>query len=786
MLRNARGLLLLALVLMLVAVGATYYRQKRRQARHEPRPPQTLPNDTELSATTWVWRKDETTFGMVEVRAKRFRQLKAPSLVEIEDVEVLVYKNQGHDLDRIRTPKAQFDDDKGTLYADGEVDIALGLAVEGPPHGHQLRIHSTGVTYEAKTGKARTDRAATFTFDEGDGKSVGASYDPTAGKLEMLAQVELTWRGKDPTKPPMKIETGQATYMEKDAYVLLGPSSRLTHDTSVLEAGEAIVTLNDEGTIDEVEAAAAHGTDNQPGRQLQYSAGRLHMKLTPKGEIEKVSGEPDARLLSVSDTARTTVSSFRVDLDFDTASGGSVLKQAVTSGNTVLESVPLPRPGAQLPETRILHSDRVALKMRPGGQELDTVESLTPCHLEFLPNRAGQRHRTLDASHLFVAYGSDNVIQSLRAEDAATRTEPETPVVQAGQKPKKPGDPILTRSKNMKADFDKNGELARMEQWDDFTYQEGERRARANRAILEQTRDLITLDGNARVWDSSGTTAANHILMDQKSGDVDAEGNVVSTRMPDRKGNSSAILSNDEPLEATAARMRTAGRNHQFHYEGQAIAWQGSNRLWADAIDIDRAARNLSASGHVRTRFMEKEKKENGSAADGAATKTAGAAQPPAAQPPAAQPPAAQAPPKAPSFVTVEAGTLVYTEADRVAHYAGGSHMVRPGMDVKASEIRAFLNDAKADSSLDHAISDGQVVVVRTEPDRSLTGTGEHSEYYTKDERILMKGGHPTLVDSVRGTTRGEELTYYVDDDKLIVNGAQKDLVTTRVLRRHH
>ena len=110
MLRNARGLLLLALVLMLVAVGATYYRQKRRQARHEPRPPQTLPNDTELSATTWVWRKDETTFGMVEVRAKRFRHLKAPSLVEIEDVEVLVYKNQGHDLDRIRTPTAQFDD----------------------------------------------------------------------------------------------------------------------------------------------------------------------------------------------------------------------------------------------------------------------------------------------------------------------------------------------------------------------------------------------------------------------------------------------------------------------------------------------------------------------------------------------------------------------------------------------------------------------------------------------------------------------------------------------------
>jgi lipopolysaccharide export system protein LptA len=759
-------LLLLALVLMMGAVGAIYFRQKRRQARHEPRPPVSLPFNKELEATTWVWRKDEATHGMVEVRAKRFSQLKAPSLVEIEDVEVLVYKNEGKDLDRIRTAKAQFDDDKGTLYSDAPVDIELGLAVEGPQHGHQLKIHSSGVTYEAKSGKANTALAATFEFDEGDGKAVGASYDPALGKLEMNSQVELHWRGKDPKSEPMKIETGQATYLEKDAYVLLGPWSRLTRGSTVVEAGEAVVTLNDEGTIDTIEATLAHGTDSQPGRQLQYSAGRLNMKLTPKGEVEKVAGEPDARLLSVTDAARTTVSCFRVDLDFDGSAPGSPLKQAVTSGNTVLESAPIPRPGVETPETKVLRTDRAVLKMRPDGKELDTVESATQSHLEFLPTRAGQRHRTLDSSSLFVAYGADNVIQWFRAENAATRTDPEpVPAAKPGEKAKKPGDPVLTRSKYMKAEFDKNGEMTRIEQSGDFTYQDGERHARANKAILEQARDVITLDQNARMWDGSGATSADHILMDQKSGDVQADGNVVSTRMPDRRGTSSAMLSNDEPMQATAARMRTAGRNHQFHYEGQAVAWQGSNRIWADAIDIDRAERRLSANGHVRTRFMEKAKKEGG-----AATKTDGAAKPSAL---------------APTFVTVEAGALVYTEADRVAHYTGGSHMVRPGMDVKGAEIRAFLNDAKADSSLDHAVADGQVAVVRSEPDRTLTGTGEHCEYYAKDERIFMKGGHPVLVDSVRGTTKGEELTYYVDDDKLIVNGAPKDLVTTKILRRH-
>jgi lipopolysaccharide export system protein LptA len=768
MLRNTRGLLLLALVLMLGAVSATYLRQKRTQARHQPRPSRALPLDTEADATAWVWRKDETTHGIVEVRAKRFRQLKAPSLVEIQDVEVLIYKNEGKDLDRIRTPRARFDNDKSTLYSDAAVDIALGLPVTGPPHRNQIEIRSSGVTYDAKTGRAYTDRPASFKLEDGDGKAVGASYDPVAGQLIMRSQVEINWRGRGEKSQPMKIEAGEATYVEKEGYVLLGPWSRLARGATVVEAGESVVTLNAEGSIDHIDATQARGTDNQPGRRLQYSAGRLHMQLTPKGEVEKISGEPDARLLSVTSTARTAISCDRVDLDFDVSSGASDLKQAVTRGNTVLESVPLPRPGAQLPETRVLRADRVVMKMRPGGKELDTVESLTPGHLEFLPNRPDQRRRSLDAAHLFVVYGDGNLLQSFRAEDASTRTEPEpAPPARPGQKPKKPGDPILTRSKHLKAEFDKNGEMARIEQWDNFTYQEGERRARAGHAILEQARDLITLDQNARVWDNSGSTSAGHILMDQKTGDVQAQGDVVSTRLPDHKGGSSAMLSNDEPIEATAARMRTSGHNQRFHYEGEAVAWQGSNRIWADVIDIDRGARNLSASGHVRTQLMEKKERE-----DDPAAASGGAAKPAAT-------------PSAPVFISVEAAALVYTEADRMAHYTGGAHLVRPGMDVKAEEIRAFLNDANADNSLDHAIADGHVVIVRRQPDRTLTGTGDHAEYYAKDQRIFMKGGEPTLVDSVRGATKGLELTYYVDNDKLIVNGAEKDPVTTRVLRRH-
>jgi lipopolysaccharide export system protein LptA len=213
------------------------------------------------------------------------------------------------------------------------------------------------------------------------------------------------------------------------------------------------------------------------------------------------------------------------------------------------------------------------------------------------------------------------------------------------------------------------------------------------------------------------------------------------------------MLSNDQPLQAQADRMQTTGHNQKIHYQGHAIAWQGSNRVWGDTIDIDRVARSLSASGHVRTQFMEKQQ---------AATAKA-----------------------APTFIVVDAAELVYVESNRLAHYTGGVHMVRPGMDVQSGEIRAFLNDAKSDSSLDHAIADGKVRILRHEPGRTLNGTGEHSEYYAKEVRIFLNGGDPVLVDSVRGTTHGRELTYYVNNDKLLVDGVETQPAATRILRRH-
>ena len=147
-------------------------------------------------------------------------------------------------------------------------------------------------------------------------------------------------------------------------------------------------------------------------------------------------------------------------------------------------------------------------------------------------------------------------------------------------------------------------------------------------------------------------------------------------------------------------------------------------------------------------------------------------------------------------FVVVTAAGLVYTDQDRLAHYTGGVVLTRPGLQVKADELRAVLAESKStekknsnedeQSRLEQAFADGHVEIVQTATDRTRTGNSDHAEYYTGDERIILRGGQPQMVDSKKGYTRGSELTYFVNDDRLLVSGGGPKERATGHLRRKH
>ena len=171
------------------------------------------------------------------------------------------------------------------------------------------------------------------------------------------------------------------------------------------------------------------------------------MDFDDDGIVQKITGTRDARLISTSAVAQTTVTSDRLDLFFHTDSGESRLHQAQASGKAFAESKPAPRQNVPIAETRTLRSEFLELDMRAGGEEIDTLKTHAPGHIEFLPNRPGQRRRVMDAERMTMQYGERNQLKSYTAANVATKTFREV---------KKKGDPEFaqTWSKSLTAEFD--------------------------------------------------------------------------------------------------------------------------------------------------------------------------------------------------------------------------------------------------------------------------------------------------------------------------------------------
>ena len=121
----------------------------------------------------------------------------------------------------------------------------------------------------------------------------------------MNSAVQLNLNARGPNGKPMQVESGQLVYKEQLSQILLFPWARLKRNASTIDGADTTVTLKD-GAISQVEAKNAKGVDLDPDRQLEYSADHVIVHYTEDGDIDKVTGEPNARLISSTQYARTT------------------------------------------------------------------------------------------------------------------------------------------------------------------------------------------------------------------------------------------------------------------------------------------------------------------------------------------------------------------------------------------------------------------------------------------------------------------------------------------------
>ncbi|HYM12731.1 MAG TPA: LptA/OstA family protein, partial [Bryobacterales bacterium] len=450
-----------------------------------------------------------------------------------------------------------------------------------------------------------------------------------------------------------------------------------------------------------------------------------------------------------------------VDLEFTTPPGAteSELSTAFVRTNARVESVPAVPKDKPQPETKILQADMVKVTLRPGGRDVQTVETLTPGVLDFLPNQPSQWKRTLTAARISAQYQPGNRLDQLHAVGKVQlRSDPPAAA--------KPGAaPRLTWSDDLQAFFDpQTGQMKELRQWHNFRYEEGLRKAQAGGARYDPVNDRLTLDTAARVWDATSMTTADLVVLDQKQDRLHAEGNVTSTHNDSARpqpgsapgAGSDSLFSSEQPMHATAQRFDAEQHNTILHYHGSARLWQEGNSVQAQEIDLDRNERTLHANGNVVSILVEDQ-----SPAPAAARAPAGAA----------------APQSVPRLVTVTADSLLYTDADRRAYYTGRVVMHRDRMLIRSGELEAFLRPQqdvqRGESRIERLLARNHVDLVETAPEKGAPrrARAEQAEYFSGEEKITLRGGTPTIEQPGRGSTKGAELTYYVDDDRLLVNG---------------
>lgn len=770
--RSLRWLLLV--IIAVVAAGVfQVYRQQRIAGRAAQRPaPPMMSLGDKANASKWQYTQSANGKPVIGMSADDYSLSSNGKTARLKGVELRIYQKNGNAYDRVRSDYAEFSADDNKLYAPDEAEITLDVPMQGDPKHTLTSIKAAGINFDSQSGKAVTDKHVAFTFDNGYGTSNGgASYNPGTHEIHLMHGVVVHLKSKEPKGRPMKVETDELVYSEVASTVKMGPWAKLTRDQTVMQAGPTTVnmtkTADGHRKLDNIEAPKANGSDQQKGRNLNYSADLVKAFYNEHGEMERLEANGNAHLVSQSKAGETTMAGNRLNLFFTATANDSVLSSAQARGNAFLESKPLPDLAGLTADTKDIHSDSVDVFMKPDGKELDHIATLAPGTMEFLPNQATRSRRLVKSDRMLVRYGANNEIQTFHADTASTETHPSKDEI--AKKKKTVTDIAVTSSKALDTTFDEKGQVKQILQTGNFRYAEGVRKAQADNAVMDSAKNVMDLDAHARIADDTGSTTANHIQIDQATGAFDARGGVATTHLPDtkpdgsaQKGSDSGMLDPGEAMQGKADHVVSASRNTVLHYIGNAQVWQGGSRIAADQIDIDRKAKSLIADGHVFSQLQDKAK----TLPDGK-------------------------PGPMPPTTLVRAGKMVYTDTNRLAIYSGDVTMLRVGLTVKCATLQAFMNDGKPvngktpDSRIDHALADGKVEIVQTVAARQRVGTSDHGEYYTEEGKIILTGGRPHVKDSQTGEFDGEKLTYYTNDDKLQgEGGGPKKQIEGHILRK--
>ena len=850
----AGGLVVIALVAFLAAA-----RWKNRLILREI--PKRLGADIQRQADGFVYTQAHGGRTLFKIRASKVIQLKQGGRSLLQDVQIELYGEDGSRVDRISGHEFEWDDTKKTATAAGAVEIVLmrpGEALAVAPNTSpekiadkskvltgmaqtasqgEILVKTSGLTFDQKNGVATTAQRVEFAITQGNGSSMGATFDSATGQLVLDRAVELDIK-KGPEKVLLRADHAE---FERDNLLCRMHGARGSFRGGEASAGDANILFRQDGSAVRLDAtngfqmtsatsahvAAPSGTlefdeHNQPrhgrleggatmdssgnGRQIHGTAPTADLAFTSGGTLRHVhlergvtmhSEEIAAEHESTNETVKVSRDwrSPYADLDFRspsrTAKGQVELASLRGTGGVVITG----------------QSQRGGDPPLPSRMAADQVTA-TFGERQALTKAVGSGHAVLEETTNSGAKQTTSGDQ-LEASFGAPSSTP-TP---NGTKPHGSSAPVgspRSGAQIQSAIVEGNVVLVQEPAPKPGQKPEAGMRATAGKAVYEGAGEWVHLTIDPRVDDGGLQLSADKVDFSQGSGDAFAHGNVKATWVgtPAKQAASGTaqsapggmVLGGQGPAHVIASDAQLHQATGEATFRGQARLWQQANSISAPVIVLDRTkqtlvARTTSASDPVKVVMLNAGGAgmgERGASSDPTlAAKDAAGMKHPESRTLDANGSSRTGTPASPSVIRVRGGEMKYSEAERKAVMSGGaagSVVADTGSATSSSSQLELLllppgNHAGKDggaAQVDRLTASGHVVV----SSQGRRGTGERLVYSSETDNYVLTGTAaepPKMTDSARGTVTGDSLIFNSRDDSVSIEGGGRATTTDTI-----
>jgi lipopolysaccharide transport protein LptA/LPS export ABC transporter protein LptC len=410
---------------------------------------------------------------------------------------------------------------------------------------------------------------------------------------------------------------------------------------------------------------------------------------------------------------------------------GNLVDTLTADGNAVVHMhAPAPKDERANPTDREIKGDHLALKFFPDGKNLKTAEAQGNAILNITPTKAirGADKKSMHAPRMTADFFEDgNRVKAVNSE-GGVKLELEALV--PGKHPLR-----VTTSRTFTATFlPDSQDIEKAVQEGNFTYNEGDRNATADRAIYDGPSDFLSLRGKRPTgWDEKSRIQADEIDYDNRNNESHARGDVRSTYYdPGPAGNGTPFKKKNSPVLISADRADERNDDSVIIYKGNAHGWQDDNFVKADVIELYQDPKHMVAVGGVQTGLYTIERETSPGKKE-----------------------------VVPVFATSD--RMTYSDEDRLVHYEGNVKAKQGTDRIDSSLADIYLKQDSND--LDHLFAKGNVDLIQT----GRHGTGDTLTYTADDGRGVLVGRSARIDDAEKGSVMGAELTFYSHDDKVLV-----------------